>query len=100
MDRDESPASPPPPFSPPPPDHHLSDVLVAEGGCLDSTVKEAPLLKAENCDCTTDCKDGMEPGDKNLEIEKSEAAEVRDFLWSWAENGYIEKELEAEVKTL
>jgi len=96
-DRDEPPVSPPPHFSPPPPAHPFPDVLVAEGGCIDSTVEEAPPLMAENC--TPGYEDAMGPGKKNLEKEKSAAVEVREFLWAWAENGYLEKELEEGVRS-
>ena len=96
-DRDEPPVSPPPLFSPPPPAYPFPDVLVAEGGCIDSTVEEAPPLMAENC--TSVYEDAMGPGEKNLEKEKSAAVEVREFLWAWAENGYLEKELEEGVRS-
>jgi len=39
------------------------------------------------------------PVEENSETERSAAAEVRDFLWAWAENGYIEKELEEGVRS-
>ena len=84
------------------------DASAAEGGFLHRTVEEAgslPQLQvltppaADAHENLTGDMDSMGSGGEYSRMKRSAVAEVQEFLWAWAENGYLEKELEEGVRS-